>query len=286
MTNAQFLARFAARSAALPAVMTLIGVSLTMPAPPVVAATGELKVVVGFAAGSGVTHRAPGRRGCGVHRHDRHHREPPWRCGPRAARRSLNPIRTAAPSVRADRDDRLHAVRVQETELRSAQGPRADTRVGNFKFTLAVNNDVPANTVQEFVAYVKANPGKVSYATPGPGTPAHFLGAMFNKATGTDLLHVPYRGSGPAALALLGGEVPSAINTTVAWGPLYKDKKVKLLAVTGLKRSPTLPDVPTFGELKMNLGDIESAEIWYGFLTQGRTRRLPSASSMPWWSRR
>ncbi|MPZ56344.1 MAG: tripartite tricarboxylate transporter substrate binding protein [Rhizobiales bacterium] len=145
------------------------------------------------------------------------------------------------------------------------------TRVGNFKFTLAVNNDVPANTVQEFVAYVKANPGKVSYATPGPGTPAHFLGAMFNKATGTDLLHVPYRGSGPAAVAILGGQVQSAFNTTVAMGPLYKGKKVKLLAVTGSKRSPTLADVPTFGELKMNLGDIENAELWYGFLAQGKT---------------
>jgi tripartite-type tricarboxylate transporter receptor subunit TctC len=145
------------------------------------------------------------------------------------------------------------------------------TRVGNFKFTLAVNNAVPANTVREFVAYVKANPGKVSYGTPGPGTPAHFLGAMFNKATGTDLLHVPYRGSGPTAVAILGGQVMSAFNTTVAMGPLYKDKKVKLLAVTGLKRSPTLADVPTFGELNMNLGDIESAELWYGFLAQGKT---------------
>jgi tripartite-type tricarboxylate transporter receptor subunit TctC len=149
------------------------------------------------------------------------------------------------------------------------------TRAGNFKFTLAVNNSVPANTVREFVAYVKANPGKVGYAPPGPGTPAHFLGAMFNKATGTDLLHVPYRGSGPAAVAILGGQVLSAINTTVAMGPLYNDKKVKLLAVTGAKRSPTLPDVPTFGELNMNLGDIESAELWYGFLTQGKT---PSAT--------
>jgi tripartite-type tricarboxylate transporter receptor subunit TctC len=145
------------------------------------------------------------------------------------------------------------------------------TRVGNFKFTLAVNNTIPATTVREFVAYVKANPGKVGYGTPGPGTPAHFLGAMFNKATGTDLLHVPYRGSGPTAVALLGGQVMSAFNTTVAMGPLYKDKKVKLLAVTGLKRSPTLADVPTFGELNMNLGDIESAELWYGFLAQGKT---------------
>jgi tripartite-type tricarboxylate transporter receptor subunit TctC len=71
----------------------------------------------------------------------------------------------------------------------------AITRLGNFKFTLAVNAAVPAETVREFVTYVKANPGKISYATPGAGTPAHFLGAMFNRATGTDLVHVPYRGS-------------------------------------------------------------------------------------------
>jgi tripartite-type tricarboxylate transporter receptor subunit TctC len=94
---------------------------------------------------------------------------------------------------------------------------------------------------------------------------------MFNRATGTDLLHVPYRGSGPAALAVLGGEVQSAFNTTVAMLPLYKDKKIKLLAVTGRARAATIPDVPTFGELKMNLGDIEDAEMWYGFLAPGKT---------------
>ena len=145
------------------------------------------------------------------------------------------------------------------------------TRLGNFKFALAVNNSLPAGTLQEFVAYAKAHPGQIGYATPGPGTPAHFLGAMFNRATGTDLLHVPYRGSGPAATALLSGEVKSAINTTVAMLPLYKDKQVRMLAVTGSARPPTMPDVPTFGELRMNLGDIENAELWYGFLAPGKT---------------
>ena len=149
------------------------------------------------------------------------------------------------------------------------------TRLGNFKFALAVSRAFPADTVKEFVAYAKAHPGAIGYATPGPGTPAHFLGAMFNRATGTDLLHVPYRGSGPAATALLGGEVQSAFNTTVALLPLYKDKQVKMLAVTGSTRSPTMPDVPTFGQLNMNLGDIESAELWYGFFAPGKT---PSAA--------
>jgi tripartite-type tricarboxylate transporter receptor subunit TctC len=145
------------------------------------------------------------------------------------------------------------------------------TRLGNFKFTLAVNNKVPANTVKEFVDYVKANPGKMSFSTPGAGTPAEFLGAMFNRATGTDLVHVPYRGSGPAATGVLSGDVLAAFNTTVAMQPLYKDGKVKLLAVTGSTRSPNLPNVPAFRELKMNLGDIESADLWYGFLAPGKT---------------
>ncbi len=125
--------------------------------------------------------------------------------------------------------------------------------------------------MREFIAYAKANPGKINYATPGAGTPAHFLGAMFNRATGTDLVHVPYSGSGPAAVAVLSGQVQSAFNTTVAMLPIYKDKKVKLLAVTGASRAPTLPDVPTFAELKMNLGDMEHAEMWYGFFAPGRT---------------
>jgi tripartite-type tricarboxylate transporter receptor subunit TctC len=145
------------------------------------------------------------------------------------------------------------------------------TRLGNFKFALAVNGDVPVGGLKEFVAYAKAHPGKIGYGTPGPGTPAHFLGAMFNRATGTDLLHVPYRGSGPAATALLGGEVVSNFNTTVALLPLHRDKRVKMLAITGAARSPALPDVPTFGELAMNLGDLESAELWYGFLAPGKT---------------
>lgn len=145
------------------------------------------------------------------------------------------------------------------------------TRLGNFKFALAVSNKVPAKNVKEFIAYVKANPGKMSFSTPGAGTPAEFLGAMFNKATGTDLVHVPYRGSGPAAAGVLSGDVLSAFNTTVAMLPLHKDGKVKIVAVTGSSRSTNLPDVPTLSELKLNLGDIESADLWYGFLAPGKT---------------
>jgi tripartite-type tricarboxylate transporter receptor subunit TctC len=143
------------------------------------------------------------------------------------------------------------------------------TRLGNFKFALAVNKDIPVKTVQEFVDYVKAHPGTISFSTPGAGTPAEFLGKMFNRSAGTDMVHVPYRGSGLAAAALVGGQVQASFNTTASLVPLYKDGKIKLLAVTGTSRSPTLPDVPSFRELQLDLGDIVKADLWYGFLAPG-----------------
>jgi len=145
------------------------------------------------------------------------------------------------------------------------------TRLGNFKFAIGVKPDFKADSLKDFIAYVKANPKTVGYSTPGVGTPAHFLGVMFNKATGTDLLHVPYKGSGPAATAVLSGDVLSTFNTTVALIPLYRDKKVKLLAVTGTRRSAELPDIPVLSELGLDLGDVEKADFWYGFFAPGAT---------------
>jgi tripartite-type tricarboxylate transporter receptor subunit TctC len=74
-------------------------------------------------------------------------------------------------------------------------------------------------------------------------------------------------------MAVLSGEVQSTINTTIAMLPFYKNRSVKLLAVTGAARAATMPDVPTFAGLKMNLGDIEDAEMWYGFLAPGKTKQ-------------
>lgn len=255
-------------------VSVVLGVLWMVPDQRAAATAGELKFVVGFAAGSGVdaiarvvaerVRSSTGRTVLVENRPGGGGRvagEVVARAEPDGNTLLFAPIVTTAftPFV------------VKNLSFDPLTDLAPITRLGNFKFTLAVGADVLADTVREFVAYVKGNPGKISYASPGPGTPAHFLGAMFNRATGTDLVHVPYRGSGPAAVALLGGQVQSAFNTTVAMLPLYKDKKVKLLAVTGATRAPTMPDVPTFGELKMNLGDIEDAEMWYGFLAPGKT---------------
>jgi tripartite-type tricarboxylate transporter receptor subunit TctC len=145
------------------------------------------------------------------------------------------------------------------------------TRLGNFQFALATNNDVPAKSVKDFIAWVRANPGKVNYGSLSAGTPSHFLGVMFNRATGTDMQHIPYKGSGPVNIDLQAGQIQATFNTTVATMELFKGGKINLLAVTGSARSPSLPDVPTFKELNLNLGPMEDAELWYGFLAPGKT---------------
>ena len=145
------------------------------------------------------------------------------------------------------------------------------TRLGNFQFALATNYDVPAKSVKDFIAWVRANPGKVNYGSLSAGTPSHFLGVMFNRATGTDMQHIPYKGSAPVNIDLQSGQIQATFNTTVATMELFKGGKINLLAVTGAKRSPALPDVPTFKELKLNLGPMEDAELWYGFLAPGKT---------------
>ena len=145
------------------------------------------------------------------------------------------------------------------------------TRLGNFQFALATNNDVPAKSVKDFIAWVRTNPGKVNYGSLSAGTPSHFLGVMFNRATGTDMQHIPYKGSAPVNIDLQSGQIQATFNTTVSTMELYKGSKINLLAVTGITRSPSLPNVPTFKELNLNLGPMEDAELWYGFLAPGKT---------------
>ena len=114
--------------------------------------------------------------------------------------------------------------------------------------TLLVRKDFPANTVAEFIAYVKANPGKVNYASQGNGTTSHLTGALFEKALGVKLNHVPYRGTAPALNDLVGGHVDVFFNELATSIELHRAGKAKLLAVTTEKRLPDLPDVPTLQE--------------------------------------
>ena len=114
--------------------------------------------------------------------------------------------------------------------------------------TLLVRPDFPANNVKEFIAYAKANPGKLNYASQGNGTTSHLTGAMFDAATGTKMNHVPYRGTAPAINDLLGGHVDLMFNELATSVELHKGGRAKLLAVTTEKRIDELPNVPTMQE--------------------------------------
>jgi tripartite-type tricarboxylate transporter receptor subunit TctC len=114
--------------------------------------------------------------------------------------------------------------------------------------TLTVRADFPAKNVQEFIAYAKANPGKLSYASQGNGTTSHLTAVMFEQATGTKLLHIPYRGTAPAINDLLGGHVDAFFNEFATSIEMHKTGKARILAVTTPTRVPELPDIPTMQE--------------------------------------
>ena len=163
--------------------------------------------------------------------------------------------------------------------------------LGTFNFALVVGAQVPVKTLADWVAYCKANPGKTSFGSFGAGTPAHFVGVMFNRAAGTDTLHVPYKGGAPAMQALLAGEIQAAYLLTGGMTTEQaKAGKVRVLAVTGTQRSRSLPDVPTFGETGLGLKDMEAASLWYGWFAPKGTpaaevdklnRRLVAAVRAP-----
>ena len=113
---------------------------------------------------------------------------------------------------------------------------------------MEVNPSVPAKTVAEFIAYAKANPGKVNWATSGNGTSVHLSGELFKMMTGVDLLHVPYRGSAPALTDMLAGQVHVMFDNMPPSLPHIKAGKLRALGVTTAQRSQALPDVPAVGE--------------------------------------
>jgi tripartite-type tricarboxylate transporter receptor subunit TctC len=120
--------------------------------------------------------------------------------------------------------------------------------VARIPLILLAHKDVPVNTVKEFAAAVKANPGKYAYASFGGGTTSHFTGEIILQAIGGKMLHVPYKGSAPAMSDLIGGQVPFSVDTVTAALPQLKAGKVKAIAVTTAARSSQLPSVPTFAE--------------------------------------
>jgi tripartite-type tricarboxylate transporter receptor subunit TctC len=117
-----------------------------------------------------------------------------------------------------------------------------------FELALVVHKDVPANTLAEFIAWAKKQPGGVSFASYGAGTPSHFLGEMLNRSAGLNMVHVPYRGSTPARQDVMGGTVPAYFDTVGGALQMLPSGRIKVLATSGDKRSPLMPNVPTFVE--------------------------------------
>jgi len=131
---------------------------------------------------------------------------------------------------------------------------------------LVVNNDLPAKDVAELIALAKAQPGKLSYATPGVGTPQHIAGELLKERAHVDIVHVPYRGA--VITDVVGGRVPVALQNMGSILPIVRDGKLRTLAVTSLKRSPFLPDLPTVAE--SGFPGFEAIS-WFGLMAPART---------------
>ena len=140
--------------------------------------------------------------------------------------------------------------------------------VGAVPNILVVNNDVPAKSVQELIALLKSKPGTYNFASSGSGSTQHIAAELFKDATGVQMIHIPYRGSGPALVDLMGGQVQIAFETASSVIPHIKSGKVRALAVLSAKRNAQLPDVPTMAEA--GVPGVEMS-AWYGIYMPSAT---------------
>jgi tripartite-type tricarboxylate transporter receptor subunit TctC len=113
---------------------------------------------------------------------------------------------------------------------------------------LVINPQLPFKSIADLVAYAKANPGKLNYSTGGNGTLPHLAGELFKRTTGTDIVHVPYKGGGPALIGVVAGEAQLTFDPLATSLPMIKDGKLRVLAIAGPARVSALPDVPTMAE--------------------------------------
>jgi tripartite-type tricarboxylate transporter receptor subunit TctC len=156
-----------------------------------------------------------------------------------------------------------HAINPALMKNMSFRGVEDFTAIAMVAFvtnTMVVHPSVPANNVKEFIAYAKANPGKIAYASAGSGSTNHLCAALLEKMAGIQMLHVPYKGGAPAILATVAGETQMFMTAGTQSLPHVKAGKLKLLAVTESKRSALLKDTPTVAE---TIPGYEMA-VWYG----------------------
>ena len=142
------------------------------------------------------------------------------------------------------------------------------TMLARLPLIMTVNAGVKANTVQEFVALAKAQPGKFGFASSGNGGAPHMAGELFKSATGADLLHVPYKGSGPAVADLVSGQVQVMFDGAPSLLPHIRSGKLRAIGAASAQRNRLLPEVPTFAEAGYPGVDVA---LWYGMLAPAAT---------------
>jgi tripartite-type tricarboxylate transporter receptor subunit TctC len=140
--------------------------------------------------------------------------------------------------------------------------------IAKLPLIMAVNADVPAQSVKDLIAQAKARPGELSFCSAGTGGAPHLAGELFKSLTGTELLHVPYRGSGPAVVDLVAGRITMMFDATPSLLPFITAGKLRALAAASPQRHRLLPDVPSFAELGYPGMDIA---LWYGVAAPGGT---------------
>jgi tripartite-type tricarboxylate transporter receptor subunit TctC len=145
------------------------------------------------------------------------------------------------------------------------------TLMTNSGIALAVNPSVPAKDLKSFVAYAKSRPGGINYGSAGGGTSSQLSGELFNQMTGARLVHIPYKGAGPALTALIAGETQAAFLSTTTISVQAKAGKVRPLAVLSEKRFPAAPDIPSAGE--SGFAGLDSS-VWFGLFAPARTSKV------------
>lgn len=144
------------------------------------------------------------------------------------------------------------------------------TLLAKMPTILLVHPAMPARTIQEFVAYAKANPGRVNYGSSGAGAAPHLAMELFKRQVGINVVHVPYKGSAPALTDLMGGQINAMFDNMAATVTAVTSGKVRALAVGSSRRSPQLPDVPTIAETVLPGFEVT---VWYGMFTQAAVPR-------------
>ena len=140
--------------------------------------------------------------------------------------------------------------------------------VAQAPLMMVVHPSVPTRSVKQFIALAKSKPGQLTYGTSGNGGPQHYAGELFKHLTGTDIIHIPYKGGAPATTDLLGGQVQLMFNAMFNSLPHMATGRMRALAITSAKRSEAAPDVPTVAE---SLGTDYEVVTWYGVFAQGQT---------------